>query len=63
MQTIDVWYNGMILTVYKSVADRLNLRHGQHIRTEEQFCEVINANASFGISLCQHEMEADVKQN
>jgi len=57
MKTIIVIYNGSMMSVWETVAERLNLRNGQVIQTEAHFWEVLTANASFGLSICQHQMQ------
>lgn len=55
--TITVIYEGQWLTVFKAVADALGLKDRQTVLTEKHFWEILHANASHGISLCEHELQ------
>jgi len=57
--TITVIYRGNLLSVYRAVADSLKLKNGQTIHTESHFWEILRANASFGISLCESAMQTN----
>ena len=57
LNTIFVVYNGQNLSVYRAVAACLNLKNGQEIRTEAHFWEILGANASHGISLCESQVK------
>ncbi len=59
MKTIIVEYKGFWLSVWKAVAERLNLTNMQVIQTEAHFWEILRANASFGLSICEHEMQTN----
>lgn len=49
---ITVWDNGKNLFVFKAVAEMLDLKDGQQIRTEKEFLNVLQQNATFGIATC-----------
>lgn len=49
MGTITVWYNGSGLLVFKEVAALLKIPNGYRIKTEEEFWEILGANAQHGI--------------
>ena len=53
MSSITVWYDGKALLVFKSVAEMLNLKDGQQLRTEKEFWEVLRQNAEVGIASCR----------
>lgn len=46
MNTITVYYKGNGLLVNKSVAEKMQLRNGQNIKTETHFWQIIGENAS-----------------
>ena len=50
---ITVWYDGQAIFIFKSVAEMLNLKDGQQIRTEQEFWNVLGQNASVGIAACK----------
>ena len=54
---ITVTFRGQMMSVYRAVADKLDLKNGQVIRDEKHFWEILAANASFGISLSEHAMQ------
>lgn len=56
MDKITVYYKSNVLIVYKSVAERLNLKNGQTITTEAHFWEILGQNANHGILLCNAEL-------
>lgn len=56
-KTITVWYNQMALSIFKAVADALDLSDGEVLQTEKRFWEMLGANASYGISLCEHKLQ------
>jgi len=57
MQTITVYFKGRGLLIYQAVAHQLNLKNGQAINSEHEFWAILRANASFGISMCEHQMQ------
>ena len=59
METIVVVYEGSWMSVWKCVAERLQLTDMQVIQTESHFWEILSANASFGLSICEHEMQTN----
>lgn len=61
METITVIYNGEKVLVFKTVAQHLGICDGQTIQTLSCLKDVMCANASYGISICEHEIEP--KQN
>ena len=58
-KTITVWYKQMPLFVFKAVADALGLSDGEALESEKKFWEVLGANASYGISLCEHKLQTN----
>ena len=51
--TITVWYDGQALLIFESVAEMLNLKDGQQIRTEKEFWKILGQNAEVGIASCK----------
>ena len=54
--TITVYFDGLAMSVWRAVSEPLNLKNGQILLNEKHFWEVLRANASFGISICEHEI-------
>lgn len=63
MQDITVWYNRQALIVYAAVAESLKLKNGHRCRTEREFWEILSANTSHGIAICEHQLRGEVKNN
>lgn len=58
MDTITVYYNGSAIIIFSAVARLFNLRNGQQILTEREFWQILSANASHSISLCEHQINS-----
>lgn len=56
MSTITVWYNGNALSVYKVVAERLNLKHGDRIKSEKEYWDIIGEQCSHGMLISQQKL-------
>jgi hypothetical protein len=55
--TIVIHFRGNALIVSWAVANSLNLKNGQEIRTESHFWDILAANASHMLSICEHALE------
>jgi hypothetical protein len=48
METITVTYNGNRLSLYKELADTLNIKQGYTIKSEDEFWDLLYLNCNFG---------------
>ena len=56
---ITVWHNGQALIVSKAVSESLSIDNNHTCKTEDEFWEILNANASHNLAVLNHKIRSE----
>lgn len=62
MDIVIVYHNRIPLMLFPEVAKALGIDHGYRIKTESEFWEILNANATYGLNTCNLEIAKENKK-